>query len=394
MNTPPYCILPWISLHARADGTVYPCCYGPGTTPIANLNSSTMEEIWDSQKMRDVRLSLRDGVIPPSCARCERFDKAGSASQRRTLTKYFAHCSDKILHMADDGSTPFDIRFIDFRFDNICNLKCRFCSEAASSSAAAEKKKLGVLNGPTILELSNINGFNESLNAILPTVELIQFNGGEALLSEKHYDILDWLIASNRTDVFIRYTTNLSTLEYKNRHILDYWSKFPNIHVTASIDGTGQRAEYIRHGCRWDEFVKNVNMVQSSITHAEFSLCSTMCAYTAHSMIDDFNWWVDNGHISPDQFLINLLDYPSYFHARVLPESFRQLLHKSFLDHIEKITPSVSNYILSRWIGAANYLVGPQNEQHLAEFKKTTSNLDLIRGESFANTFPELARIL
>ena len=53
-------------------------------------------------------------------------------------------------------------------------------------------------------------------------LNLISISGGEPLITDSHYELLDFLIKNKLTDVDLSYSTNLSNLNYKNRDLLDF----------------------------------------------------------------------------------------------------------------------------------------------------------------------------
>jgi MoaA/NifB/PqqE/SkfB family radical SAM enzyme len=60
------CHLPWKELRVTYDGDVFACCWGP--RPIGNLRTQTLESIWNSVAMREMRSDLMEGVIPDLCS--------------------------------------------------------------------------------------------------------------------------------------------------------------------------------------------------------------------------------------------------------------------------------------------------------------------------------------
>jgi uncharacterized Fe-S cluster-containing radical SAM superfamily protein len=110
----------------------------------------------------------------------------------------------------ENYSTDFQtlkIQFLDFRNSNLCNMKCRSCGPIFSSSWAEEL-------GNTIVLNQQATDF-DSLD--LTNCEKIYFAGGEPLLNYQHYELLQRLIDLGRDPVLI-YSTNLSSLKYKNLH--------------------------------------------------------------------------------------------------------------------------------------------------------------------------------
>ena len=130
-------------------------------------------------------------------------------------------------------------------------------------SWAIEDRQQGS-NVPYILlseEPANDNLF-DPFKSYLKDIEDFYFAGGEPLITDKHYDILDHLIAENKTNALLQYNTNLSNLNYKKKSIIDYWKQFKLVQVRASLDHYGDRAEYIREGTDWNLIIENLKKVK------------------------------------------------------------------------------------------------------------------------------------
>ncbi|MDD5634726.1 MAG: radical SAM protein [Candidatus Omnitrophica bacterium] len=63
------CVAPWIGqLVVEQSGNVKLCC--SCNYSVGDLNESTLEEIWNGEKMRHIRGSFKSGVFPKSCGYC------------------------------------------------------------------------------------------------------------------------------------------------------------------------------------------------------------------------------------------------------------------------------------------------------------------------------------
>lgn len=93
--------------------------------------------------------------------------------------------------------------------------------------------------------------------------------GGEPLLIDFHYRILERLIKNGHTATKLYYDTNLSTLTHKKWDVIKLWKKFENIKLSLSLDGVDAQGEYIRHGLKYDHWKKNVNSVKSETPHVQ-----------------------------------------------------------------------------------------------------------------------------
>jgi radical SAM protein with 4Fe4S-binding SPASM domain len=72
-NNHGFCLAPWIGqLIISQNGNVRLCCLT--NFSLGNLNESSLEEIWNSKKMKQIRKTFRDGYIPRICGFCQGFD--------------------------------------------------------------------------------------------------------------------------------------------------------------------------------------------------------------------------------------------------------------------------------------------------------------------------------
>jgi molybdenum cofactor biosynthesis enzyme MoaA len=202
------------------NNKITPCC-------IIHDYAKDIATVSDSTRFADLKVP----GVPGSCQHCV---GAGEHSYKHRFDRFH------------DG-----FKQIDVRNSNICNLKCRTCGPAFSSKWADE---LGVKN-PVMT--SDINSYiDQILNS---SVKFMYFAGGEPLLNPDHWALLDRIIEKNlASDMGLQYSTNCTTIKYKNKDIFEYWRQFQNVTVLASIDATGKAFEYIRSDARWDIVDRNL----------------------------------------------------------------------------------------------------------------------------------------
>ena len=93
----------------------------------------------------------------------------------------------------------------------------------------------------------------EKIDPILKSKNLkfIYFAGGEPLITENHYKVLERLIELKKKPS-LWYNTNFSTLSYKKYNLIKMWKKllikppWTNISLSISLDGMEKRGH--RHG--------------------------------------------------------------------------------------------------------------------------------------------------
>jgi MoaA/NifB/PqqE/SkfB family radical SAM enzyme len=285
-----------------------------------------------------------------------------------------------------DGSVEnVDIKYLDIRWSNICNFKCRSCSSTYSSSWATEDNKQGS-NKPVFIFSGgeNNDALFDQIKPYLTDIREIYFAGGEPLLTDKHYEVLEYLIAIGNTDVSIRYNTNLSNLSYKNKSIVEYWKHFKNVHVYVSLDSWGERAEYIREGTDWTEIQKNIKTIKSDSPHVKLSVSTVISAFNVSTLIPFLDHVLDLMGNNTEFSFYNLIN-PHYYSLSILndeikTEIIKKLSNTKYNAHIDK---QLSNVIV-------NLHTSVYNEDLKNEFLSVTQHFDTIRKRDFSTTFPEL----
>ncbi len=253
-----FCMYPWIHLHAWPTGQAFPCCHAEmGVGQVGNCRTHTMKQIWNSDQQRKLRQDMLSETPNPACGRCYEQEKSGFFSGRQSSNKHHGHNIDRVSATQKDGYLDqFELTYWDIRFSNLCNLSCRSCGHIFSSSWYQDQAKLAGGDWKQSNPVLNYAGRTETdmweqLIPHLDYVEQIYFAGGEPLLMEEHYRILDELVKRKRFDVRLIYNTNFTHTDLKGNSVFEYWKQFDSVAVGASLDASGARGEYIRKGTDW-----------------------------------------------------------------------------------------------------------------------------------------------
>jgi hypothetical protein len=213
----------------------------------------------------------------------------------------------KTLEPNPDGSAEFRQLYIDYRFSNKCNFKCITCGPTLSSSHAVEFKKLAELNplvygsktpddtkpiSKALIEVDHASMF-EQFKEFGHEVREIYFAGGEPLINDHHYEILQYIIDSQQP-IYIYYNTNFSELRYRDHNLLDMWRRVNGkVDIFASIDGYGLEGEAIRYGLDSKIFEDNVNtLIEARIPNVNLNFSITFGIANYHSVVDTTKWLV------------------------------------------------------------------------------------------------------
>ena len=135
---------------------------------------------------------------------------------------------------------------------------------------------------------------------MLEHIEQIYWAGGEPIIMDEHWAIMNKLVDMGKTDIRIFYNTNFTKLNYKKFDVLDLWKNFDNISIGASLDAEGARGEYQRKGTNWEDIVNNIKRLRTEAPNIDFYVSATVSAYNGWHITDFPRNWVEAGFIKPE----------------------------------------------------------------------------------------------
>jgi len=181
---------------------------------------------------------------PKECEYCWQAEEANLKTHRRII-------DSKSIHE------------IHIRLNNVCNFKCRICNPRFSSTWVAENKKhryflqdWGTQKDVFDQDPSLLRFITDAIKK--GDLKFLNLSGGEPLLTNANFKLLNHLRENNATDIRICYSTNLSTLKYNNVDFLDLWKSFKGVRLEVSCDGWGRDVEYSRTGFDRKQFFTNL----------------------------------------------------------------------------------------------------------------------------------------
>lgn len=437
MNTVPisenktFCMAPWVHMNIAPNGDVYPCCLMPLEHPeneeqqeteelspinkesaieiistecngdsrtfgMGSLMNESLKEIWNNEKMRELRRNMLCGKKSEYCTTCYKEEEVGHTSARQNMNNTYGSHYKYVKETKEDGTFDrFNLIYWDFRLNNVCNFKCRMCGPGYSSSWEQEIRKTFDITGeyPKI----DVQGVLKDIEPLYDSVEEVYFAGGEPLIADHHYTILNNLIKHHRnTEVRLSYNTNFSTLKYKDHDVLELWKRFPHLSIQVSCDGIEKRGELIRKGFDWQKFLGNYKNFRNKFPYQRITINCVVQILNSFHFIDVHKEFYLRGLIREwDDFNLCLLHSPDYLSITLLDSESRKILGDQIKYHIKNyLVPAKANKSIGQYMSVLKLLSADKNEHLLPTFKNYMSSLDIIRNENSLEVFPELERIL
>ena len=411
MKNKSFCMLPWIHMHITPDGKSLPCC-------ISNMKYAdaigrkdlSIEEMVNSPFMKDLRNMMIKGERHEVCNSCHKIEDTskGTWSFRKTVNKKYGKYAGNILRRTDRYGhiIEFKMKYFDIRLSHVCNMKCRTCNSGYSSLWEAEDKKQGINFTGDMMHNRNPTRFEGILEHV-PYMEECYFAGGEPLVDDYHYYLLEALIEQGRTDVKLSYNTNLSKLKFKQYDVLALWEKFDNpVNVYSSIDHCEERAEYIRSGTKWQDIEKNIKTLLIE-PNVNLQISSTVSMLNYPTLEYFYRKMLSTGLMPGGDWQLNPVSNPQWISVYNLPQELKDKGREGIENIIEWVS---SDEKIIRMFRKRNYnfehtisnikafpdLVDANGigfEPVRPHFVEETKRLDGLRKEDFVEVFPELREL-
>lgn len=394
-NKHSWCVNADHAISGNNDGTTKICCMiNNGGDPKPVLGETKILDHFTRKSFADVRKALSLGDRHSACSNCWNEEDSGRKSKRQ-------RDNEKYLHELEYGGKPYEgIVKVELNLGNTCNIKCRTCHPAISSSWMREYYDVYEKSTTTYnLWAEGMRKYHQSyddespfwddIEQHLPTIKQFDFYGGEPFMSKKMWQLIG--IAAEKgyaNEIELHYNTNGT--QWPSDEI-ESWKKFKGINLSFSIDGTGEQFEYMRFLAKWDVVKRNIENARNyrdTVGNMSLSWCITLSSLNIYYLPEVLDEYYKN--YSDIGLYLNLVHGPEHFNISKLPEHVKWKV-------IERLESIPKEYV-SAWHqlpGIIGFIRdGQPSEELWEEFKKRVSTHDDYRKQDFAKTFPEYSEII
>lgn len=426
-----WCPLPWIHLATRPNGDVRLCCTANASGAslcdnkeaglvkdkhgALNLSTHSIEEIWNSDFMKQVRVNMLNDVIPLSCTKCFEEEKNGIVSKRQWETTVWSERVDfekLILDTTVDGWLPVNIPYFDLRLGNTCQLKCVMCSPHDSSSWIKDwKTQYPLYTNELKVDQQwntawNYNWYTNDviLNSIIKqahNIKELYFAGGEPTIIPEHYKILEAIVdTGNAKSCILRYNSNGIEIPSK---LLDLWNHFKEVKFNFSIDAVSDKNEYIRYPSKWTTIEQNLKILDNTPNHIVVNIACAVQLLNINYLPELVNWKLQSNFkkinakpYGAGLIGMHLVYFPSYLNVRVLPPDIKKQVTvtlNKFMNSINDAEFVSSQYGKQRWEGLVRYMNAEDWSSKLNTTIQYLEICDVKRKSNFRNTFDILSNL-
>jgi hypothetical protein len=382
---------------------------------------------------------MLNGEEPPSCRKCYEEERAGHNSKRMWETKYWKERVDLDKLLAEttiDGGVPPQLAYIDLRFGTKCQLACIMCSPHDSSGwikewqniyPTIENKKVkeiwqwdnkGSTNGSSYNWHKKNPLFWQQFYEQIPNMKQLYFAGGESLIIEEHYDILEECIRQGYAkDMEIRYNSN--GVEWRE-DLFELWKHFKIVRFHYSVDSIHEMNDYIRYPSKWSRTEEVFHILDTQTSdNVEITVACAVNALNIYYIPDFVKWKLSQNFkkINMWPFGAGGINYhfvywPAFLNVKILPNWFKDECERKYEEfipwweanwelgipswHKGKITKEnwrTASYGIDRLRGMISFMKSEDWSVRLPETKDYLEKVDRYRGTSFYKTFPEMKDI-
>jgi hypothetical protein len=331
----------------HASNLIYkPCCHFP--------ESQRLDAPANEHRAFRQRLDSINSHTSPTCGQC-------NFESQNKLRKTWRDVSFDIV---PEDAELGDASYLEIQTDKTCNGGCIICGPWNSSYWQNELKQFIIKPA--------VDPIDEILSHIdIQKTRKILFLGGEPFLSGTDTRVLP--LIENPQLVKLLYTTNGSI--YPSQQHIDLWSQFQEVLINFSLDGIGDRFDYIRYPLKWSQVEKNMSrMLKELPGNVRFKSNHTINMLNLY-YYDEFEDWYDLA-IRPSGRAIDFTFTPcdGILSPKEVPRKlFNRLLEKYGAD--SKVIHTITNNDFNDQNYLLNYL----------------SELDQRRGLDWRKVFPEIS---
>jgi hypothetical protein len=391
------------------------CVHPPFGKPGMSIQKHSIEEARNSELHQRVRMQMLAGEQPAECQLCWDEESHGLNSKRLHMLTHYS--IDKIKQTTSGyiDVDEFPLAYLDLRFGNLCNMKCRSCGPGDSSLwyedveavnppdyvafdfYLSKQYKLKKINNTWTLKDDDFtwyesDSFWNMMRNIIPNVDRLYLTGGEPLINKAQWRLLDLCIelgVSNK--IALEYNSNMTRIPDT---AFSVWNQFKEVHIGCSIDAVDDLAYYIRYPGKWEDIKLNIiKLGNYTGTNLLAKFAPTISVFNVLAFLDLVDWLHDNyiPHIRPTPSF-HTLEGPGYQNIQALPKETKDWIVTKYEEWYAG-APWRMRY-KAQFDNILNYMQAQDRSHLLKDLREHTQKLDKHRNQNIADYVPWLAKIL
>ncbi len=433
--SPSFCLAKWtqVTLHLH-NGRTHSCHHPPThSVPLAEL-AADPSALHNTSYKKEQRKKMLDGDRPIECQYCWNVEDLPTYNNEEffsdRVVKSASNWSMERMHEVVSSSWDANINpsYVEVSFSNICNFKCSYCSPVYSSRWTEEIESQGAY--PTSNRFNNLEWYRKTNEMPIhhkvhnPYVEafwswwpdlvkdlrVFRITGGEPLLANDTYKVLDFLYENPQPKLEIAVNTNacvpdvkINSFMEKSKKLLSE-NKIKSLNIFTSVDGHGKQAEYGRFGLDYNRWLATVDRFLTELPDCKVTIMSTANVFSITSykaMLADVLALKGKHGTTRLSLDIAILRYPHHQCLSILSDPYKGAMDEAleFMKDNSVVKPEAHfmGYEVLRLERLVNFMKAPPHQAEnfgldgaRRDFVAFVDEHDRRRGTNFAETFPEL----
>ena len=422
-----FCAAKWYNATIWLGSGMSTSCHHPPAHRIDDAALATNPKaIHNTAQKKEDRRQMIAGERPAGCEYCWKIEDMGrdAISDRVYKSKiYPLEALDAAYNTPSNRDV--DLRTLEIAFDRTCQFACSYCNPAFSSTWVKDIKNNGpytnlVSDGRNhfththdssqLYRFGETNPYVEAFFAwwetdLHKTLQELRITGGEPLMSGDTWKLIDWFKTNKgRSTTKLAINSNLGMDSTKLQEFVEKVKDLPHLEIYTSMETVDQQAEYIRDGLDYQQWMDNVHALleQDSIRAVHcMATINALCLERLPNLLYQLLELKQQYGRERVNFTLNILRFPSFQSALVLPEQLRTLYKDQLQDfwNRNQHNPYLHEHELNHTQRLIDYLDVVKTPHSDAfdlpklhnDFKQFYQQYDHRRGKNFVETFPNLA---
>jgi MoaA/NifB/PqqE/SkfB family radical SAM enzyme len=378
-----------------------------------------MEHVWNSEHVRNTRLKMMAGEEIPECIKCVEQESRGYKSMRSTANKEINYNStDK------NGKVSTMPNTMELHYGNVCNLKCRMCSQNYSNQVGKELLEIGNSDPEflqwVIKQSGNVNNWTNNLSVeytwfeneknkkklndfIDKNISQLTVIGGEPTIIPEFYELFEH--CDKNGTLGKKQFTIVTNLTNTNHNMTRWLPKLKHWTLWASLDGIGARTEYIRYPSNFEKIKENLNFYKSILRqhkNGKIVFSPAIQLLNIDQLDEMLEWFID---FSEGEFGTNFdiswmaqVWYPRICNYDIAPREYRLKIADKLEQkiHLFERHKSIISFYKNQIQNLRTDMLDKKTEKYLQEcFIKYNDKLDIYRGKiTWRQLLPALKKSL
>jgi organic radical activating enzyme len=421
-----FCAAKWYNATIWLGSGMTTSCHHPPAHKISDaLLKINPSAIHNTEQKKQDRAMMQRGERPGGCEYCWKIEDMGrdAISDRVYKSKiYPIEALDEVYTIPP--AEDVNLRTLEIAFDRTCQFACSYCNPAFSSTWVKDIQRNGAYeslvsdgrnhfthshDSAQLYRFGETNPYVEAFFAwwetdLHRTLQELRITGGEPLMSGETWKLLDWFKNNKgKSSTRLAINSNLGATVDLDR-LLDSIDGL-EVDIYTSQEATGAQAEYVRDGLDYNAWLRNVQRLLDSDNIRAVHCMATinaLCLETLPSLLNSINHLKTCYGKERVSFTLNILRFPSFQSALVLPDNLRTQYKDSLQQWLDanKDSPLLHEHEVNHMQRLIDYLdvvKTPHSDTFDMpklhnDFKKFYTQYDQRRGKDFEKSFPTLSQ--